>query len=208
MLKFKVRDIENKEVSEIELPETIFDYPLKEHLIYEAVKNFRANQRSGTACTKTRGKVAGSGKKLWKQKGTGRARMGSVRSPLWRSGGTTFGPQPRDYSYNMPKKARRNALKSILSDKVRHDMLGFIDKFTVTSIRTKDTVAVLKKLNIADEKVLIVDSRENNELILSTRNLPNIKAIDASELNVYDSLKYSRIIFSVEAVNKIVEVLK
>lgn len=208
MLKFKVKDIENKEVSEIELPESIFDYPLNEHLIYEAVKNFRANQRAGTACTKTRGKVAGSGKKLWKQKGTGRARMGSVRSPLWRSGGTTFGPQPRDYSYNMPKKARRNALKSVLSDKVRHDMLGFMDKFAVTSSRTKDTVAVLKKLNIADEKVLIVDSRDNNELILSTRNLPNIKTIDASELNVYDSLKYSRIIFTVEAVNKIVEVLK
>ena len=106
MLKVKIRNLQNTEVDEIELPEEIFDYPLKEHLIYEAVKNFNANQRQGTASTKTRSEVAGSGKKLWKQKGTGRARMGAVRSPLWRKGGTTFGPKPRDYSYAIPNQGR------------------------------------------------------------------------------------------------------
>jgi len=133
MVKVKVKNIKNKEVSEMELPEDIFDYPLKEHLIYEAVKNFTANQRQGTACTKTRSEVSGSGKKLWKQKGTGRARMGGLRSPLWRKGGTSFGPKPRDYSYAMPKKARRNAIKSVLSDKVRNDRLFILDELKLAS---------------------------------------------------------------------------
>ena len=125
MVKVKVRNIKNKEVSEMELPEAIFDYPLKEHLIYEAVKNYNANQRQGTACTKTRSEVSGSGKKLWKQKGTGRARMGAIRSPLLSKGGTTFGPKPRDYSYAMPKKARRNAIKSVLSEKIATTACSF-----------------------------------------------------------------------------------
>ncbi len=205
-MKLKVKNIKNSEVSEIEVPEEIFDYPLNEHLIYEAVKNFRANQRSGNASTKTRGKVSGTGKKLWRQKGTGRARMGSLRSPLWRKGGIAFGPQPRDYSYQMPKKARRNALKSVLSDKVRHDRILIIDDLTLTSKKTKDTLSVLK--NFAYDKLLIVDKKENSELMLSTRNVPNIKSIDCKEINIYDSLDYSYIMFSVEAVNHLVEVLK
>ena len=206
MLKVKVKNIQSDEVSEMDLPEEIFDYPLKEHLIYEAVKNYRANQRQGTACTKTRGKVSGSGRKPWRQKGTGRARVGSIRSPLWRSGGTAFGPQPKDYSYRMPRKARRNALKSVLSDKMRNERIVFIDEITVNSNKTKDALAVLKNFDF--DKLLIVDKKENSKLILSTRNLPDIKTIDFSEINVYDSLKYNYIMFSVDAVKQLVEVLK
>lgn len=205
MLKIKVRNIENSEISEMDLPEGIFDYPLKEHLIYEAVKNFRANQRRGTASTKTRAKVAGSGRKPWRQKGTGRARAGSVSSPLWRTGGVTFGPQPRDYSYAMPKKAKRNALKSILSDKVRNDRLWIVDQINIDSIKTKDTLSKLKNFDF--DKLLIVDKKENSNLILSTRNIPYVKAIDCSEINVYDSLKFNYIMFSVDAVKHLMEVL-
>ncbi len=206
MPKVKVRNIQNTAVSEIEFPKEIFDYPLKEHLIYEVVKNFQANQRKGTAATKTRGKVAGSGRKLWKQKGTGRARIGSIRSPLWRSGGVTFGPHPRDYSYQTPKKARRNALKSILSDKLRNEKIYVVDQIKLESNRTKDTVTLLKKFDF--DKMLIVDKKENSELMLSSRNIPNIKAVDCKEINVYDSLKYNYIMFSVDAVKYLMEVLK
>jgi large subunit ribosomal protein L4 len=206
MVKVKVRNIKNKEVSEMELPEAIFDYPLKEHLIYEAVKNFNANQRQGTACTKTRSEVSGSGKKLWKQKGTGRARMGALRSPLWRKGGTSFGPKPRDYSYAMPKKARRNAIKSVLSDKIRNDRLFILDELKLGSAKTKDTIKTLK--HFAFDKLLIVDQRDNNDLMLSTRNIPHIKAIDVGEMNIYDSLNYNYIMLSVDVVKKLMEVLK
>ncbi|MCK5220362.1 MAG: 50S ribosomal protein L4 [Candidatus Aminicenantes bacterium] len=206
MLKLNVRNLNNEEVSKVEVPEEVFDYPLREHLVYEAVKNFRANQRSGNAATKTRGNISGSGKKLWKQKGTGRARVGTIKSPLWRSGGITFGPQPRDYSYTMPKKARRNALKSVLSEKVRNDKLFVIDKIDVNSNKTKETLNQLQKFDF--EKMLIVDNRDNSNLMLSTRNLKNVKSIDFSEINVYDTLKYTHIMLSVDALNGILEVLK
>lgn len=206
MLKIKVKNLQSNEVSELDLPEEIFDYPLKEHLIYEAVKNFRANQRRGTASTKTRGKVSGSGRKLWRQKGTGRARIGSIRSPIWRGGGITFGPQPRDFSYKMPRKAKQNALKSVLSDKMRHDRIMVVDSISLDTPKTRDTLSLLKNFDF--DKLLIVDSRENSRLLLSTRNVPYIKTIDFSEINVYDSLKYNYIMFSVDAVKQLVEVLK
>ena len=206
MLKIKVKNMHCDDVSELELPEEVFDYPLKEHLIYEAVKNYRANQRRGTASTKTRGKVAGSGRKPWRQKGTGRSRVGTTRNPLWRGGGVVFGPQPRDYSYKMPKKARRNALKSVLSDKMRNQRILVIDKIDLESNKTRDALALLK--NFQFDKLLIVDKKENSHLILSTRNVPYIKAIDFSEINVYDSLDYNYIMFSVDAVKQLVEVLK
>lgn len=208
MLKSTVYNMENHPVSEIELPESVFDYPLNEHLIWEAVKNFRANQRSGNHATKNRAKVAGSGKKLWRQKGTGRARMGSARSPLWRKGGTVFGPQPRDYSYSMPKKARRNALKSVLSDKYRNQMFFVVDQITLESHKTRETEQLLRRFEASGQTVLIVDSHNNEHLMLSARNIPNVKAIDYTEINIYDSLKYHRIMMTVDAVNSLLEVLK
>jgi len=206
MLKAKVMSLEKNVVREIDLPEEVFDYPLKEHLIYEAVKCYRASQRQGTVSTKTRAEVAGSGKKLWRQKGTGRARVGSIRSPLWRKGGITFGPKPRDYSYDIPRKARRNALKSVLSDKLRHERIWIVEGLEINSSKTRDALATLK--NFSFDKLLIVDKKENTPLMLSTRNIPYIKAIGYDEINVYDSLDYNYIMFSVEAVEKIVEVLK
>lgn len=206
MAKVMIKNLQNADVREMELPEEIFAYPLKEHLIYEAVKNFRANQRQGTHATKNRALVTGSLKKLWRQKGTGRARMGSVKSPLWRSGGTVFGPQPRDYSYSMPKKARRNALKSVLSEKLRNNRLYVIDTLQVDSGKTKDAVSNLR--NFEYDKMLIVDVVDNVNLTRSTRNLPNIKTIDYREINVYDSLDYGYIMFSEDAVTRLVEVLK
>ncbi len=206
MPTIKVKNMQSQDVSELELPAEIFDYPLKEHLIYEAVKNFRANQRSGTASTKNRSKVAGSNRKLWRQKGTGRARIGRIRSPLWRGGGIVFGPQPRDYSYKMPKKARRNALKSVLSDKMRNERILVVDEISVQSKKTRETLATLKNFDF--DKLLIVDKKDNNNLVLSTRNVPYIKTIDFTEINVYDSLKYNYIMFSVDAVKQLVEVLK
>jgi large subunit ribosomal protein L4 len=206
MLKAKVKNLQNSEVNEIDLAEEVFDYPLNEHLIYEAVKNYMANQRQGTAATKTRAEVRGSGKKLWKQKGTGRARMGSIRSPLWRKGGTTHGPQPRDYSYSMPKKARRNALKSVLSEKLRNSLILIVDEIKLDSAKTKDAANTLKQFAV--DRVLIVDNKDNSNLMQSTRNMPNVKAIDVNEINVYDSLKYNYIMFSVDGVKKLQEVLK
>ncbi len=206
MAKLMIKNLQNADVREIELPEEIFDYPLKEHLIYEAVKNFRANQRQGTHASKNRALVTGSLKKLWRQKGTGRARMGSVKSPLWRSGGTVFGPQPRDYSYEMPKKARRNALKSVLSEKIRNNCLYVIDNLQIESARTKDAVNTLK--NFQYDKLLIVDVVDNVNLIRSTQNVPNIKTIDYREINVYDSLDYGYIMFSENAVTRLAEVLR
>jgi len=206
MLKVKVRNMQNAEVAEMELPESIFAYPLNEHLIYEAVKSFNANQRQGTACTKTRAEVSGSGKKLWRQKGTGRARMGSIRSPIWRKGGTTFGPRPRDYSYDLPKKSRRAAIKSVLSDKMRNDRIVIIDQVKLDSPKTRETLAALKSFEY--EKLLIVDRKENTELMLSTRNIPHVKAIDVREMNIYDSLKYTHIMLSADAVQRLMEVLK
>lgn len=206
MPKIKVKNIDNAEVKEVEFPSEIFDYPLKEHLIYDVVKNFQANRRRGTASTKTRAKVAGSGRKLWRQKGTGRARVGSIRSPIWRKGGITFGPHPRDYAYQMPKKAKRNALKSVLSDKFRNQRIYVLDDITVKSSKTRDMVSVLEKFDY--DKLLIVDKKENSELMLSSRNIPDVKAVDFKEINVYDALKYNYIMFSLDAVNQLVEVLK
>ncbi len=205
MLKVKVKNMQSQDVSELELPEEIFDYPLNEHLIYEAVKNYNANQRQGTVATKTRGKVSGSGRKLWRQKGTGRARVGSIRTPLWKGGGISFGPQPRDYSYKMPRRAKQNALKSVLSDKFRNARILFVDDMNVSSVKTRDTISMLKNFNI--DKLLIVDKKENSKLNLSTRNIPHVKMIDFTEINVYDSLKYNYIMFSVDAVKQLLEVL-
>src|SRR6195256_7025936 len=142
----KVRDLTSKEVGEIELPEVIFDVPLNEPLIHEAVRSFLANRRAGTSATKTRGDVSGSGRKLWKQKGTGRARIASLRSPLWKGGGNAHGPQPRDWSYNMPKKMRQGALCSALSERVREGKVVLIDGWTLDKPKTKDFIVSFQKL--------------------------------------------------------------
>lgn len=205
-MKVQVLDQSGKPVKELSVPEEIFSYPVKEHLIYEAVVNYLANQRQGTACTKTRGEVSGGGRKPWRQKGTGRARAGSIRSPLWRHGGTVFGPKPRDYSYAIPKKARKNALKSALTAKLAENQVLVIDQINISQPKTKEAAIWLKNLKI--DSALIVDDRENENLFRSVRNIPNVKAVDDEQLNIYDVLKYKWIVFSQRAFNSLVERLR
>src|SRR4026209_2706407 len=161
----KVRNIQNEEIGEVELSDTVFGAPLNEALIHAAVRNFMANARQGTSATKTRGDVSGGGRKLWKQKGTGRARIASLRSPLWKGGGNVHGPQPRDWSYQMPKKMRRGALRSALSESLRAGNLLIIDEFGFKSAKTKDFLGAIGGLGLQETKkavkTLIVDSLDN-----------------------------------------------
>ena len=202
----KVRNLKNEEIGEVELSDAVFDAPLNEGLIHAAVRNFMANARQGTSATKTRGDVAGSGRKLWKQKGTGRARIASLRSPLWKGGGNVHGPQPRDWSYNMPKKMRQGALRSALSERVREGKVTLVDGWSLDKPKTKDFVASLGKLGFAG-KTLIVDSLDNENLILSTRNVRSAKVVNSFALNIYDLLYHEQLIISEAAVKELEQLL-
>lgn len=206
MSKIQVLDQSGKKVSEMTAPKEIFSYPVKEHLLYEAVVNYRANQRRGTASTKTRGEVSGGGRKPWRQKGTGRARAGSIRSPLWKKGGVTFGPKPRDYSYSIPKKAKRNALKSALSMKLAEDQLLVLKALELKEPKTKEGVKILEALKL--DSVLIVDHHQNKNLFLSLRNIPKVKAVDYNLVNVYDVLNHKWLVFTQKAFESLMEKLK
>jgi large subunit ribosomal protein L4 len=196
----KVRNLKNKEVGEVTLPDAVFGVELNESLIHSAVTNYLANKRQGTSATKTRGNVSGSGRKLWKQKGTGRARIASLRSPLWKGGGNVHGPQPRDWSYQMPKKMRRGALRSALSERLREGNLIIIDEFTIDSSKTKDFIDVMTKLELADKKTqtktLIVDSLDNANLILASRNVKKTKITNGYGLNIYDLIYHEKLLIS------------
>jgi large subunit ribosomal protein L4 len=206
MGKLQIFDQTGNPAAEVELPDSVFAYPDKGHLVYEAVINYQANQRQGTAATKTRADVRGGGRKPWRQKGTGRARVGSIRSPLWKKGGTVFGPQPRDYSYELPKKARRNALRSVLSRKLADSLILVLREFDIKEPKTKEAAALLKAFHI--NSALLVDSHENTNLFLSVRNLPKVKAVDVRTLNVYDVLNYKWLVFSQRALESAMERLK
>jgi large subunit ribosomal protein L4 len=202
----KVRNLKNEEVGEVELSDAVFDAPLNEALIHAAVRNFLANARQGTSATKTRGDVSGSGRKLWKQKGTGRARIASLRSPLWKGGGNVHGPQPRDWSYNMPKKMRHGALRSALSERVREGKVILVDGWKLDKPRTKDFIASLKGLGHVG-KTLIVDSLDNENLMLSTRNVQSTKVVNSFALNIYDLLYHEKLIISESAVKELEQLL-
>ena len=202
----KVRNLKNEEVGEVELSAAVFDAPLNEGLIHAAVRNFMANARQGTSATKTRGDVSGAGRKLWKQKGTGRARIASLRSPLWKGGGNVHGPQPRDWSYNMPKKMRQGALRSALSERVREGKVVLIDGWTLDKPKTKDFIASLAKLGL-EGKTLIVDSLDNDNLLLSTRNVRSAKVVNSFGLNIYDLLYHERLVISEAAVKELEQLL-
>lgn len=208
----KVRDLENKEVGEINLSDEVFGVELNEALIHEAVRNFLANHRRGTVSTKTRGEVSGSGKKLWRQKGTGRARVGSIRSPLWRKGGTVHGPKPRDWSYELPKKMRRGAIRSALSERLREGNLIVVESFSIEKPKTKEFVKVMNNFGLLTDdkkpvKTLIVDALENKNLALSSRNLPRVKVVDSSGINIYDLLYHEKLLVSKEAAEKLDQLL-
>lgn len=197
-----VFNLSNQKVGTVELSDAVFGAEVNEHLLYEAVRWQMAAQRSGTAATKTRHEVAGSGKKLWRQKGTGRARMGSIRSPLWRHGGTTHGPQPRSYEYRLNKKMVLGALRSALSAKVQAGGLAVVSDLSLADHKTKTMVGVLKALG-ADRKALFVEVGENTNLQLSARNLQGIKTVLTREVNVYDVLGAQKVILTQAAAEKL-----
>ena len=205
-MKITVKNLENKKVKELDLPEEIFSYPYKQHLIHIAVQAFLAGLRAGTHKTKTRSEVSGAGKKLWKQKGTGRARVGSIRSPLWRKGGTVHGPVPRDYSKDLSVGEKKNALKSALSRKVKDEQLIILETLSVPSHKTKELAAILDKVGVAG-KVLLVDTRDNENLALASRNNPGLKTVDALGVNVYDVVDRPFVVMSEQALGRLVEVL-
>lgn len=206
MHKLQVLDKSGKTAREIEVPEGLIGYPVKEHLVYEAVVNHLANKRRGTAATKTRSLVTGGGKKPWRQKGTGRARSGSSRSPLWRKGATTFGPKPRDYSYELPKKARQNALKSALAAKIKDNLVLVVKEIGFEAAKTKTAALWLKGLNV--DSALVVDANENRNLFIAVRNIPKVKALDPKQLNVFDVMNYKWLVFSEQAFTSVMEKMK
>jgi large subunit ribosomal protein L4 len=206
MPRVDVLDLNNTKVGELELADAVFGAEVNEALLYEAVRHYLAGKRGGNAKTKTRHEVAGSGKKLWKQKGTGRARTGSVRSPLWRHGGTVHGPVTRDYSYKLPRKMQLGALRSALSAKLSDGDLLVVSAFQLSSAKTKDMVATLKKFS-ATRKVLLVDTAENRNLELSARNLQGVEVVRSNEVHPYHLLGANRILLTQAAASKLSETL-
>ena len=204
MPSVNVIDLNNEVVGSVDLADEVFAAPVNEHLLYEAVRNYQAGRRSGTAATKTRHEVSGSGKKLWKQKGTGRARMGSIRSPLWRHGGTVHRPQPRDYSYKLPRKMMLGALRSALSAKVRDGELKVVQKLALEERKTKNAAAALKKLDI-DRKVLVIDNDGDQNFALSVRNLKTVTHLPSREVTPYHLIGHERVLMSESAARKLSE---
>jgi large subunit ribosomal protein L4 len=192
----KVRNLKNEEVGDLELSDAVFGVPFNEPLVHAAVRNYMANGRQGTSATKTRGDVSGSGRKLWKQKGTGRARIASLRSPLWKGGGNAHGPQPRDWSYNMPRKMRRGALRAALSERFREGNVIVVDGWTLDQPKTSAFIGSLGKLGLGEARTLIVDSLENENLTLSARNVQRTKIVNSFGLNVYDLLYHEKLVLS------------
>lgn len=206
MAKTAVLNIKGDKVEDMELSDDIFAQDFHEATVHSVVVMQLANKRQGNHSTKTRAEVSGGGRKPWRQKGTGRARVGSSRNPLWRSGGVAFGPKPKDYSYSMPKKARRLAMKSVLSDKLASESLIVLDGLTLASPKTKDMLAILDSLK-ADKKVLLVTEKVEDSIIRSANNIPKVKTATAGDLNVYDVINADLVIATKDAIKKIEEVL-
>jgi large subunit ribosomal protein L4 len=200
-----VFNLDSEVTGQLELSDAIFGVPVKAHVLHEVVIYQLAKRRAGTAKTKGRSEIRGGGKKPWRQKGTGRARAGTSRSPIWRGGGTIHGPQPRDYEMRVPKKVRRQALKMALSQKVLDDGFKVIDQFKLERIRTKDFVDLLDRFELG--KTLVVLPEPDEIIEKSARNIPNVKVLRSEGLNVYDLLNYHAVILSRECVSRIEEAL-
>ena len=205
MPKVDVYDLKGKKVSDIELADSVFGITPNENIVHAVLVNYLANQRQGTQSTKTRAEVSGGGKKPWRQKGTGRARQGSIRAPQWIKGGIALGPKPRSYKYAVNKKERRLAIRSILSSKVLEKELTVIDKLELNEIKTKTMVKALADLKV-EGKTLIVLPENNKNVLMSSRNIEGVKTIVANNINVFDLLKYTNLILSVDTVKKLEEV--
>jgi large subunit ribosomal protein L4 len=206
MPEVKVYNQEGQETGQITLADDIFNVPIKPYLIYEVVKWQLACRRAGTASTKTRGEVRGGGRKPWRQKGTGRARQGSIRAPHWVGGGVVFGPKPRSWAYSLPKKVRKQALKIALTSKLKSDRLRVVDDIKLDEIKTKKFVGIMKNLNLT--KALIITPERNRELELASRNVPEFQVMPREGLNVYDILRYDYLVLLQNAIPKIEESLR
>ena len=204
MLKTDVLDITGKKVSDIELNEAVFGVEVNEVVVHQVLVNYLANQRQGTQSTKTRAEVRGGGIKPWRQKGTGRARQGSIRAPQWIKGGIALGPKPRDYRYKLPKKVRALAIKSVLTSKLAESKLVVVDKMELNEIKTKEMVKVLN--NLKAEKALVVLNEKNLNVQASTRNIEKAKAITVNTINIYDLLRFETLVLDVASVKTLEEV--
>lgn len=205
-MKVAVKNLRNEEVRQVDLPPSVFAYPYKEHLIHLAVVAVQAAWRSGSHKVKVRSEVRGSTRKIYRQKGTGRARAGSLRSPLWRTGGTVHGPRPRSHEKGLSAREKRNALKSALSRKMAEERIVVIDDFELENARTAELARRLESLGV-DGKALLVDRRDNEDLYLAARNNPRLKTVDALSVNVYDVVDRPFVVMSEAALGRLVEVL-
>ena len=205
MPSIDVYNIEGKKVSTVDLKEEIFGIEPNEAVVHSVLINYLANQRQGTQSTKTRAEVRGGGRKPWRQKGTGRARQGSIRAPQWIKGGIALGPKPRSYKYRVNKKERQLAIKSLLSSKVLESNLVVVDKFELKEIKTKSVVNAMKNLKVED-KALIVLPASNENVQKSARNIPTVKTSSVNTINVFDLLKYKKLVLTVDTIIKLEEV--
>ncbi|MEG2348120.1 MAG: 50S ribosomal protein L4 [Clostridia bacterium] len=204
MLKVDVLDMKGKKVEDIELQESVFGVEVNDIVVHAALVNYLANQRQGTQSTKTRAEVRGGGRKPWKQKGTGRARQGSIRAPQWFKGGIALGPKPRSYKYAIPKKMRQLALKSVLTSKVQEGKLIVVEKLELKNIKTKEMIKVLDNLKATKALVMLVEKNLNVQA--SSRNIENVKTTLVSTINIFDLLKYDSLVITKDAIKKIEEV--
>ena len=205
MPKVDVYDIKGKKVSDVELADSVFGIEPNEAVVHSVLVNYLANQRQGTQSTKTRAEVRGGGKKPWRQKGTGRARQGSIRAPQWIKGGIALGPKPRSYKYTVNKKERRLAIKSILSSKELEKELTVVDKLELAEIKTKTMVKALSDLKV-EGTTLIILPEQNKNVLMSARNIEGVKTILINNINVFDLLKYNKLVLPLETVKKLEEV--
>ncbi len=205
MPKVSLLNVSGEQVGEIELNDAIFGIEVNEHVLYEAVKNQLANKRQGTQSAKTRAEVRGGGRKPWRQKGTGRARQGSIRSPQWVGGGIVFAPKPRDYSYKLPKKVKRLAMKSALSSKVENNELIVVNELNLDAPKTKEMVKILDSIKAA-KKALVVTAENNANVIKSSNNIQGVQTATVNTLNVYDILNHDSLVLTEDAVKKVEEV--
>jgi large subunit ribosomal protein L4 len=206
MASVDVKNLKNEVVGKVDLADAVFAGPVNEGLMHLAVKQYLASLRSGTHHTKTRAEVSGSGKKPWRQKGTGRARVGEIRNPLWRKGGTVFGPRPRDYEAPLPKKMFRAALKSALAKKFKENQLNVVEAFTLESHKTKAFSQALARLGL-DRKILLIDHQENPNLWLAARNLDDVQLLPNLQVTPYHVLNAKHVVFTKAAIQALQEVL-
>lgn len=208
MVEMNVHTIDGEKIGEIKLNDNLFNAKINKHVVHQIVKRYLASKRRGTASTKNRSEVSGGGKKPWRQKGTGRARAGSIRSPLWVGGGVIFGPENRDYSYPVPRKMRLVALKSVLSDKVRNNNIIILDNLEIKNGKTKEVINIFNNLNLDSDKILIVIDKENELIKRAVSNLEEAMVITANKINTYELINYKKIIITRDALKVIEEVFE